>query len=70
MLQTFEYCDREGDIRGIAIGHSKRTEIEEDGTTSVFILDEFERISAVFFLLPGEMVQVREVPADVTDLVI
>lgn len=65
MLQTFEYCDEEGDIRGIAVGHGKRTEIEEDGgSTSVFILDEDERILTVFFLLPGEMVQVRETPVD------
>lgn len=64
MLQTFEYCAEDGETRGIAVGHSKRTEIEEDGTTSVFILDEFNRLATVFFLLPGEMVQVREVPVD------
>ena len=61
MLQTFEYCDDSGDIRSIAVGHSKRTEVEEDGTT-VFILDEIGRLVTIFFLLPGEYVQVREDP--------
>jgi len=67
MLQTFRYFDVQGDCRGIAVGTHKRTETEEDGTTTVFILNgDAETFVACFLLLPGESVSANAPDLELT----
>ncbi len=57
MPRTFQYRDKDGEVRGIAVGEFKKS---IDDSEIIFIFGEDERLVAAFLLQPGESVHVVE----------
>ena len=57
MPRTFQYRDKNGEVRAIAVGEFKRS---LDDNEIVFIFGTDERLVASFFLQPGESVHIVE----------
>ena len=57
MPRTFQYRDKDGEVRGIAVGEFKQS---IDDSEIVFIFGADERLVASFFLQPGESIHIVE----------